>query len=950
MSVQTERLAEIYQPCDLLERTREIFEIECALGRLANGVTDESIPRGAGESVLRGVGDLPPRGAGLLVVDGNAGTGRTSLLNHVVTCARHAGINVLSASGGVSEREVPYGLCGQLLGVPPAPARGLDLDASASQSTDLVFAAMHRGLAKRCAAGPSVIVIDDVQLLDELSLRWLAYLSRRISTLPALLVVAISRDIETSPAGATLMVELRHRLDAVTLRPAALTGHAAADLLGRHTGRTVPEAAAAVCVELTGGNPLLLVELARTLAREDIDLDVLPPGRLALIAPPGVAQYVLSKIAHLPTAVKQVARALAVLGPSAGGDVIAAMCSIGPETVHDALLTLNRLGIVNSIRPAQYVHPLVRNAVYADMRADVRQRYHRTAAALLHIERGVASDVARHLLAASPTADHRNIEMLCQVAADLLAADEYVLAAECLRRVVRGPMPPERRARLELTLGAILETRDPQAAVGYLRQAIAVLDDPRQLGRAHLSLARALAGCGRTPEAVEVLAGCAERLADVQPALAERLRDVQLMLSLLHADTIDSAGATLAQIASSIAGHAQPVPRAVRATWSGAGRISAMRQMNRFLEVPPALSQHPLEHAAAVLTLLHADHSDQAAGYLKAIADKAPHVAEVVAVRAAVELVNGDVSRSVRSARRAVELVEAGGTRPLLLDHRAVLACALSESGEYLEASSVFGETGPAGDQPGDWHVNHYLEARGRLRVAAGEMQAGLADLLECGRRLKRWDVDNPLVNGWRCGAAVALSQTGDYQRALALAEEQLRAAYFWGAPRAIGIALRARGLIEKEPRKRARWLAQAVAQLRNSPAVLDLAQSMLDLGRAMALQGEILPARDQLREGLAIAQRSGSTALAARAHDELLRSGARPRRRAQFGRDSLTDAELRTALMATGGLTNRQIARELFVTQRTVELHLTNTYRKLQVRNRADLGVALNDAVVAEA
>jgi DNA-binding CsgD family transcriptional regulator len=921
MSVQIEELEEVYSPSDLLERTEEIFEIERALYRLVGG------------------------SAGLLVVEGDAGSGRTSLLNQVVIGARNAGIPVLSASGGASERGVPFGLAGQLFGISPAP----DGESTASQGTDSVFAAMYRNLTERCSAGPAVIVVDDVQLLDELSLRWLVYLSRRLNTLPAVLAVALSRDIEISPAGATLMIELRHRLDAVTLRPAPLSERAAAELLGKQTGQSVPQPAVAVCVELTNGNPLLLVELARTLAREDIDLGLMTVDQLAEIAPPSVAQYVLSKIAHLPAEVKQVALAVAVLGPSASSNVIATMCSVDESTVHDTLMTLNQLGIIRSIRPAQYVHPLVRNALYADMRADERQRYHQTAAALLRGERGRPSDVARHLLAASSTVDSETVEMLCQVAVDLIATEDHAIAADCLRRVMRGPISPARRGQLALTLGTMLETREPQAAIEYLRHAVATVDQPHQISEAYLALGRALASCGQTPEAVEMLQGCIERLADEQPALEKRVRDVQLMLSLLHGDTIGSAGAALSQATASIGGDVPTVPRAVRATWSGAGRIIAVRQMSRFLEEPPAPSEHPLERAAALLTLIYADHGDLAAGYLKSIADKAPRVAEVVTVRAAVELVNGDVSQAVRSARHALELVEAGAARPLLLDHRAMLAIALSESGEHAQAVSILGDTGAAGDQPDDWYVNHFLEARGRLRVAAGDVHTGLADLLECGRRLERWEVDNPLVSEWRSAAAIALSQVGDHDRALTLAEEQLRAAYFWGAPRAIGVALRARGLIEKEPQNRREWLTQAVDQLRNSPAVLDLAQSMLDLGTAMVLQEDLLPAREQLREGLAIAQRCGATALATRAHDELLRSGARPRRRAQFGKDSLTDAELRTALMATDGLTNRQIAKELYVTQRTVELHLTNTYRKLQVRNRAELGDALGGDVVTE-
>jgi DNA-binding NarL/FixJ family response regulator len=96
------------------------------------------------------------------------------------------------------------------------------------------------------------------------------------------------------------------------------------------------------------------------------------------------------------------------------------------------------------------------------------------------------------------------------------------------------------------------------------------------------------------------------------------------------------------------------------------------------------------------------------------------------------------------------------------------------------------------------------------------------------------------------------------------------------------------------------------------------------------------------LREALEIAHGLGALAVAERARDELSASGAKPRREALKGREALTPSELRVALMAAEGRTNRKIAEDLFVTVRTVEFHLSRAYDKLEIGSRAELGSAL--------
>jgi len=146
------------------------------------------------------------------------------------------------------------------------------------------------------------------------------------------------------------------------------------------------------------------------------------------------------------------------------------------------------------------------------------------------------------------------------------------------------------------------------------------------------------------------------------------------------------------------------------------------------------------------------------------------------------------------------------------------------------------------------------------------------------------------------------------------------------------GMALRALGEITGD----AALLEQAVAVLTPSPARLEHARALTDLGAATA-------AREPLREALDLAVRLGATALAERAQRELVATGAKPRRPLLTGAAALTAAQLRVARMAADGLGNRAIAEALFVTEKTVEGRLGQAYRKLGIGSRTQLGAALD-------
>ena len=143
--------------------------------------------------------------------------------------------------------------------------------------------------------------------------------------------------------------------------------------------------------------------------------------------------------------------------------------------------------------------------------------------------------------------------------------------------------------------------------------------------------------------------------------------------------------------------------------------------------------------------------------------------------------------------------------------------------------------------------------------------------------------------------------------------------------------------------------LREAVDVLQRSPAKLELARALTDLGAALRRQGQRAAAREPLRRGLELAHRCGAGGLTEQARTELLATGARPRRLVLTGLDSLTASERRVARMAADGRTNREIAEALFVSQRTIETHLSHVYRKLEITTRADLSRALADEALEQ-
>jgi DNA-binding CsgD family transcriptional regulator len=218
----------------------------------------------------------------------------------------------------------------------------------------------------------------------------------------------------------------------------------------------------------------------------------------------------------------------------------------------------------------------------------------------------------------------------------------------------------------------------------------------------------------------------------------------------------------------------------------------------------------------------------------------------------------------------------------------------------------------------------------------AQEREKALDVLLRCGRELDAMGVRNPVLVTWWTDAVAWLAELGRTGDARELAGQMAEAARRWGTAAARGCALLAEGLVTRDPAT----LERAASELDTAERRLIQVQALTAWGRALLAGGDDKAARKALRDAVALAMRCGDVVAAGAARTALRNAGGRMSESSGSSLGTLTGGEHRVALMAAQGHTNREIAAALFVTVRTVESHLSNVYRKLGIRTRAELAV----------
>ncbi len=911
-----------------------------------------------------------------VAVEGPAGIGKTSLLAAARAIAAGRGVQCLSARGGELERAFPFGVVRQLFearlasagtderrsllegsAALAAPVLGAGAPSGPDAGGDASFAALHGlywltvNLAQR---GPLLLLADDLHWADAASLRYLAYLGRRVEELPVLLLTGARPS--TSAAQQELMEALTGDAGSRRLAPATLSVTAVSALVRARLGDGAEEEFCRACHRATAGNPFL----ARTLVGALAEAGVIPAADqadgVAHAARGTLARAVVRGLGRLAPEASALARAVAILGTDAPLRHAARLAGLSERAAAAAADGLTAQEILRSGQPLDFVHPLVRAAVRDQTPPADRALAHRDAARLLAADTGPPEGVAAHLLAAGPAGDGWVVERLRAAGASATARGAPDAAVTYLRRALAEPPgPPERPALLAELGRAEVRAGEPEPGIAHLRQALADTTDARVRGRIAHDLAVGLIAPGHYVEAVTMLERAIDDVAGLDRELALGLEAELLTAARLDHETTPVRLARSARADRALAGATRgermllaPLCFEVLLGGGTAAESSALALR--------ALDRGLLRDVGAdsglwidvVYALIVSDELDVAQRALAAAFADVRTRGSVIGYarnscfRALLALRQGRVADAESDARQCIQAGLEPGYRVARMAY-APLVDALVQRGELAAAQAALEEAGMDGEIPDTFMLNFVLHSRGVLRMAQDRPADAVTDLEDLGRREHDWRAGNPATFPYRSDLALALLRLGDAERARALAGEELALARRWGTRRAVGVSLRSLGLAEAQRGEPAiERLRESVAVLDGSGARLEHARSLVELGAALRRAGRRTEARDPLRAGLEHAHVSGATALAARALEELVASGARPRRVMRSGVDALTASERRVARMAAGGLTNREIAQALFVTMRTVEVHLTHAYQKLDIASRDQLAAAL--------
>ncbi|MFD6284871.1 ATP-binding protein [Streptomyces sp. NPDC060205] len=922
-----------------------------------------------------------PRG-GLLAFAGRAGIGKTSLLAEVRRRAEGKGCTVLSARGGDQEQRVAFHVARQLLqpqlaGVPESelrttlgswyaivgPALGLCATTEGSPPDQqglrdgLDWVLTH--LAVRRA--PMVLVLDDAHWADPESLQWLAAFAPRAEQLPLLLVVAYRPD--ELPDHAEAFRGLPGRAGGRPLDLEPLSADAVARLVRESLGTRADDAFCRECWAVTAGNPFETVEL--TAKVRDRGLTPTEPGAHLLrdLAAAVKGSGLVARLERLGTSTVRFAWACALLGTEISPTLAAAVAGLGPEEAADAADALRDARILTGAGagegPVEFVHPLIATAVYRAIPGSFRVALHGQAAWCV-IDAGLGpSAAARHLMETHPDGDTWVVQQLRAAARETLRAGAPDAARRHLARALREPPPLAERAAVLYELGCASLLTEPATTVNHLRAALEEpIDDPGLRHNIVYRLSQVLAHSDRLGEASDTLAREIKVTGDVRVRL--RMQSEQFMWDAFRADEPASPARSrrLARLADRLTGRDLTERyviglRAWDATLRGEPAHIAVRHAERALAGGFGWAEADRGFEVPVLvalTFMYADRPGRTEELFAAgIADferqgwHGAHLSFGYTLLAYVRFRRGRLAEAEDFVRAGLRLAErVGPGTPAHWYAVGILVEVLLARGRLTEAAQLaedhaFAEPFPAAVVFPDSQTVH-----GELLLARGLAKDAAAELAAAGRRLDPRGMRNPAWCPWQLHLARAESHDAP-ERAVATAADAVRRARQYGAPSAVGQALRAAADVSSGL-ARVHLLEESVDHLERSPAAYELACALVALGAELRRSSRPGEAAEHLYRGLDAAVQCGADGLAEAARDELEAAGLRPHRLHSAETDTLTARECAVAELAVRGLSTATIAEQLRTEETTVVRLLSAVYRKVGTE-RTGLGAALGTA-----
>lgn len=909
---------------------------------------DMVVVPGLGQQLLglRAHLDAVATGAALVVViHGEPGTGRTHAIKRLAGMAAGTGLRVARVRAAPHDSEIPYAV---------AAALGESLDTKVSSSgsdepediAEVAARLLEAASLSNDVAG-SCLLVDDASWADEASLRVLLHAAQRLSGRGVAVVVATGPE---SPSARTvrLLDELRASPDAVLVRLGPLESVEATALIDASLGRRADSCVHAPVLRRTGANPFLLTslldDLARTPAAEELAIEESVPDR--------VVATVSARLTRLGPDAVALARAVHVLAGEASLSRAATLAELDRRSAEDAADGLARIGVLRPGVPLAYAQPLVDAAVGIGIEPFALDRLHRRAAALLVAELACPTRVVPHLLRTTPSAEPWVVEQLRAAADQATGSGDCATAATLLRRAVVEPpaedvVPavlselafaesraglPEATSTIEAALGAVT-SRDERLMLLRERTRLLWLTGhlPAAVDASETALTHTEPDTLLHEELLAELLAVAS-MHDLAPIYA-RPRLVELLERANAGWVPDSAplAATLATVLPFVLGdHRLVGPLVDRALQEDLWRVDA-----------PPFGMRPDFVIGSLWLSGGLDRGTRIIREGMASVDQENLFRHGLLWYwlGEIRYAAGDLTGTIEAASTALE-PRWGAFLSWFGFSSATLAHTYLDLGDHSRAEEVLSATDGRLDPQQLYGIAVDL-AKARLMVRTGRPEEATALTASVAERLgELGHRDSPQIV-WRCIAAKAAIESNDLASAHVLIDEEIELAETTHAARRLGRALRLLARITDRP-ERLPILRRSVEVLRLTEHRLAHARALRDLGLELHEAGDVPGARASLTEARELAEACGAGPVANGALTGLHATGARPRRTARSGVDSLTATERRVVDLAAEGRTNRDIGDSLGIASRTVEWHLRGAFAKLGVRSRRDLGGVL--------
>ncbi|MGY1438554.1 BREX system ATP-binding domain-containing protein [Streptomyces reniochalinae] len=912
------------------------------------------------ETLTRALSDCAAGEGGVVVVRGVVGSGKTTLLHVLTQRAERSGAVVLHAAASRSEQDRPFGVISQLVRTSGLPAADIDplLKRVESETPSVgphagtadIDPAVTMGLERelwelirrQAESRPVVIGVDEVHDADRASLDSLLYVARRMRSARVLLV--LNEDCRAHQTYPWFHAELFRQPNGRRLKLPLLSADGVSRMIADVAGARPPEESAA-CHRVSGGNPLLLGALLE---------DARPPagGRPAPLVPgEAFRQAVSNCLYRCGETLRDCARVRAVLGDEpASPAVLAEVLGLDTDTARQATEALVAMGLLDNGR---FRHEAVRDAVLDSMTPDCRSRLHADAARVLRNHGRGSIDLARHLIAASPFGESWATPVLLDAARQAIADNDVTLAIDSLRAAHESCADERQRMTVLSALMRVQWRVNPAAAVRHLPELTAAARLNKLSAYEATQLIAHLLWHGRTGEAREVFTAT-EETRKRNPLGADEFDDAlntaRLWLGFSCPGPLpeESAGA-----AARHSLHRRALSAMYEAlTGSGAG--------SEFLDVDEAIQRFSVDNegflpaTAALVVLIYTDRLDEAALSCDSLVEDARKwnapmwCALLQAIRAHIHLRTGDMRRAADAAREALQAHPVKSWGIFIGSPLASLVLSSVAAGRHQEAEEYLRVPVTTGMFRTPFGLD-YLRARGRYFAARGRPHAALGDFRQCGELMGNWRIDLSAVVPWRTDAAEMCLALGRKQEARQYAREQL--ALLRPDERWIrGTTLRVLAASE-ESRDELPLLRESLRLLEEYGDRYEQARTLLDLSLVHRSRGDVEAAHTVRMSAARLADACGfelpGDERRPGTRHPAAGSGRVPEPRECEGHLALSDAERRVASLAVAGRTNRQIARQLFLTVSTVEQHLTRVYRKLRVRSRTDLTAEILDGAI---